>query len=352
MSVPPKPCWTWSDDVCWCLVHVQSPMSKVRAAVVGVGYLGSFHAQKYVDLPDVELVAVVDSDPQTARDVAARFNVPAVHEFRELLCDVDAVSVVVPTVLHYGVAKELLERGIHVLLEKPMTTTVAQADDLIELAARNHAALQVGHLERFNAAVLALKGVLQVPLFIESHRLAPFKTRGADVDVVLDLMIHDIDIIRSIVRSPILSIDATGAAVLSNKTDIANARIRFESGCVVNVTASRVSMKTERKMRVFQNDAYISIDFQNNKLTIHRKETPGPHSKVPQISTHETIYAKDDPLKAEIAAFVNVVKLGHPPIVSGEDGRLALQTAIEITRQLEQPIRAGTNAEYDWRSTV
>lgn len=327
-------------------------MNKVRAAVIGVGYLGNFHAQKYTDLANVELVAVVDSDPQTVRDVAARYNVPPVHDFRELLNDVDAVSVVVPTVSHYRVAKELLERGIHVLLEKPMTTTVAQADELIGLAVRNDAVLQVGHLERFNAAVMALEGVLQVPLFIESHRLAPFKKRGADVDVVFDLMIHDIDLIRSIVRSPILAIDATGAAVLSDKTDIANARIRFESGCVVNVTASRVSTKTERKMRVFQNDAYISIDFHNHKLTMHRKQAPGPNSRIPEISTHETIYAKEDSLKTEIAAFVNAVQLGHPPIVSGEDGRLALQTAIEITRQLEQPVRARTRAEHDWRPTV
>ena len=326
-------------------------MNKLRVAVIGVGYLGNFHAQKYVDLPDVELVAVVDSDPRTARDVAARYNVPAVHDFREVLSAVDAVSVVVPTVSHYGVAKELLECGIHVLLEKPMATTVGEADELIELAVRNEAVLQVGHLERFNAAVLALEGILQAPLFIESHRLAPFSTRGVDVDVVLDLMIHDIDIIRSIVRSPILTIDATGAAVLSNKTDIANARIRFESGCVVNVTASRVSMKTERKMRVFQSDTYISIDFQNNKLTIHRKENSGPDSAIPEISTQETIYAKDDALKAEIAAFLSAVKLGYPPIVSGEDGRLALQTAIEITRQLEQPVQVRTGAEHDWRST-
>lgn len=327
-------------------------MNKVRVAVIGVGYLGNFHAQKYVELPDVELVAVADSDPQTVREVATRYNIPPFQDFRELLRDVDAVSVVVPTALHYGIAKEFLESGVHVLLEKPMTTTVAQADELIELAARNHTVLQVGHLERFNAAVLGLKGILQAPLFIESHRLAPFKMRGADVDVVLDLMIHDIDIIRSIVRSPILAIDATGAAVLSDKIDIANARIRFESGCVVNVTASRISMKTERKMRVFQNDAYVSIDFQNNKLTIHRKEPSRSHSGLPEISTHATTYAKDDSLKAEIAAFVNAVKFGHPPVVSGEDGKLALQTAIEITRQLKQPIGVSTGVESERKAPV
>lgn len=309
-------------------------MEKIRTAVIGVGYLGRFHAQKYAALDDAELVAVVDTNPDNAANVANECSTVAVSDYRELMDKVDAVSIVVPTQLHYRVAKEFLENGIHVLLEKPITVTVAEADELIEIAQRNKLVLQVGHLERFNSAVLALDGVLREPQFIESHRLAPFNPRGADVNVVLDLMIHDIDIIQNMVRSPIVSIDAKGVSVLTEEDDIANARITFENGCVANVTASRVSMKPQRKMRIFQPDAYISIDFQDKVLSIHRKGEKEMFPGIPEITSEESIFENSDAIKAEASAFLDAIKNGTPPPVTGEDGREALQTAIHISELL------------------
>ncbi|MEW8525932.1 MAG: Gfo/Idh/MocA family oxidoreductase, partial [Candidatus Thiodiazotropha endolucinida] len=269
-------------------------MDKIRTAVIGVGYLGRYHAQKYAALDDSELVAVVDIDSDTAANVAKECNTEALSDYHELLNKVDAVSIVVPTQLHHQVAKEFLDSGIHVLLEKPITVTVAEADALIEIARRKQRVLQVGHLERFNSAVLALEGVLKDPQFIESHRLAPFTLRGADVNVVLDLMIHDIDIIQKMVGSPIASIDAKGGAVLTEEYDIANARIKFKNGCVANVTASRVSLKPQRKMRIFQSDAYISIDFQDKILSIHRKGEKEIFPGIPEIISEESVFANSD----------------------------------------------------------
>ncbi|MES9923060.1 MAG: Gfo/Idh/MocA family oxidoreductase [Candidatus Thiodiazotropha endolucinida] len=309
-------------------------MDKIRTAVIGVGYLGRYHAQKYAALDDSELVAVVDIDPDTAANVAKECGTEALSDYHELLDRVDAVSVVVPTQLHHQVAKEFLDSGIHVLLEKPITVTVAEADALIEIARRKQRVLQVGHLERFNSAVLALEGVLKDPKFIESHRLAPFTLRGADVNVVLDLMIHDIDIIQNLVGSPIASIDAKGGAVLTQEYDIANARIKFENGCVANVTASRVSLKPQRKMRIFQPDAYISIDFQDKILSIHRKGEKEIFPGIPEITSEESIFANSDAIMAEIRAFLDAIRNDSLPPVTGEDGREALKTAIDISEQL------------------
>ncbi|MBW9267367.1 MAG: Gfo/Idh/MocA family oxidoreductase [Candidatus Thiodiazotropha sp. (ex. Lucinisca nassula)] len=309
-------------------------MDKIRTAVIGVGYLGRFHAQKYAALDDSELVAVVDIDPDTAANVAKECNTEALSDYHELLNKVDAVSIVVPTQLHHQVAKEFLDSGIHVLLEKPITVTVAEADALIEIARRKQRVLQVGHLERFNSAVLALEGVLKDPQFIESHRLAPFTLRGADVNVVLDLMIHDIDIIQKMVGSPIASIDAKGGAVLTEEYDIANARIKFENGCVANVTASRVSMKPQRKMRIFQPDAYISIDFQNKILSIHRKGEKEIFPGIPEITSEESVFENSDAIMAELCAFLDAIRNDTLPPVTGEDGREALKTAIDISEQL------------------
>ncbi|WP_369161951.1 Gfo/Idh/MocA family oxidoreductase [Candidatus Thiodiazotropha sp. LNASS1] len=309
-------------------------MDKIRTAVIGVGYLGRFHAQKYAALDDSELVAVVDIDPDTAANVAKECNTEALSDYHELLNKVDAVSIVVPTQLHHQVAKEFLDSGIHVLLEKPITVTVAEADALIEIARCKQRVLQVGHLERFNSAVLALEGVLKDPQFIESHRLAPFTLRGADVNVVLDLMIHDIDIIQKMVGSPIASIDAKGGAVLTEEYDIANARIKFENGCVANVTASRVSMKPQRKMRIFQPDAYISIDFQNKILSIHRKGEKEIFPGIPEITSEESVFENSDAIMAELRAFLDAIRNDTLPPVTGEDGREALKTAIDISEQL------------------
>ncbi|HEX2495173.1 MAG TPA: Gfo/Idh/MocA family oxidoreductase, partial [Steroidobacter sp.] len=235
------------------------PLAPLRTAVIGVGYLGRFHAQKYAQLPASKLVAVVDSDAQASAKVGAELGAPAFQDFREILDQVDAVSIAVPTPLHYPIGCELLDRGIHVLVEKPIAGTAAEAREMVAIAKARGCVLQVGHLERFNPAVVAAASRLKTPRFIESHRLAPFKQRGTDVSVVLDLMIHDIDLIQELVGAPIESIDAVGASVFSGEIDIVNARLRFAGGCVANTTASRISMKQERKIRIFQDDAYLSI---------------------------------------------------------------------------------------------
>jgi predicted dehydrogenase len=315
-----------------------STSKTLRTAVIGVGYLGRFHAQKYRELPGSELVAVVDSVAEAAQKVGAELGVPSFSDYRELLGKVDAVSIVVPTPLHFAVAEACLAQGIHVLVEKPITETIAQAQTLIDLAKRNKCVLQVGHLERFNPAVQAAAKMLGTPRFIESHRLAPFKQRGTDVSVVLDLMIHDIDLIQELVGRPIASIDAVGAQVFSQDIDIANARIRFEGGCVVNTTASRVSLKQERKLRIFQDDAYLSVDLQQKILTVVRKKTAGPVESPAQVSIDEQSFEQGDALRSEIEAFLEAVRTGSQPVVTGEDGLRALATAIKITESvLQQP---------------
>jgi predicted dehydrogenase len=310
-------------------------MNKLRAAVIGVGYLGRFHAQKYASLEDVDLVGVVDASRERAEEVAAEVGTAAFTDYRQLLDSVDVVSIVVPTQYHYPVARECLEAGCHILLEKPITQTVEEADHLIRLAEDRGLVFQVGHLERFNPAVLALEGVLKKPLFIESHRLAPFKTRGTDVTVVLDLMIHDIDIILSMVPSAIKLVNSMGVPVLSEEVDIANARLQFENGCVANVTASRVSRDVVRKIRIFQSDAYISIDYQARKISIFRKDDGGvPVPGLPNVSMEEKSFEQSDALLAEIRAFVDAVRDGTAPVVTGEDGKRALELALQINGKL------------------
>jgi len=309
-------------------------MQTLKTAVIGVGYLGKFHAQKYAQLAEAELIGVCDSNQKTAQSIASELNVDAFTDYLDLIGKVDAVSIVVPTQKHYEVAKVFLEAGVHVLLEKPITSQVEQARELVEIADRHNLVFQIGHLERFNPAVMALDDVLKKPQFIESHRIAPFNPRGADVNVILDLMIHDIDIILDFVRSPVSGIQANGVAVLSNDTDVANARIQFENGCVANVTASRVSSKSERKMRIFQSDAYITIDFQAKKLGIHRKGEGEMFPGVSEIDsiTHE--FEQGDALLAESQAFLKAIREQTQPIVSGTDGLNALQTAHLITSLL------------------
>jgi predicted dehydrogenase len=316
-------------------------MIKVRTAVIGVGYLGRFHAQKYAASPDSELVAVVDANTDTCSRVAAEVGCKALSDHRELFGQVDAVSIATPTPLHFAIARDCIEHGIHVLVEKPITQTLAEGRELIALAARHGRILQVGHLERFNAAILALEGTLGRPRFVESHRLAPFKERGTDVNVVLDLMIHDIDLIQSLVGAPIVSIDAVGASVFSDGLDIANARIRYADGCVANTTASRVSMKMERKLRMFQDDSYVSIDLQQKVLTVVRKPPAGSELPKGQVMIEERTYEQGDALRMEIEAFLNSIRNQLPPVVSGEDGLRALETAIRITEMVQAGQRRG-----------
>ncbi len=305
-------------------------MSPIRTAVIGVGYLGRFHAQKYRQLTGSTLVGVVDAQIETAQRVAAELQVEAFTDHLALLERVDAVSIAVPTPLHFSVARDFLERGVHVLVEKPITTTVEEAQTLIAIAAKRRCVLQVGHLERFNPAIVAAAGILKTPRFVESHRLAPFKQRGTDVSVVLDLMIHDIDLIQELVGAPITAIDASGSAIFSNDLDIANARIRFANGCVANTTASRVSLKQERKIRIFQDDAYLSIDLQQKILTVIRKKGDAPVESPAQVSIDEQSFDQGDALLDEIAAFLKAIREGTPPVVTGEHGMRALETATRI----------------------
>lgn len=309
-------------------------MQTLRTAVIGVGYLGRFHAKKYQQLPQCNLIAVCDANHATAEKVAAELQVTASTDYHSLLNEIDAVSIVVPTQQHFAIARDCLAAGKHVLLEKPMTTTVAEAKELVALAKKNQVILQIGHLERFNPAILAVADIIQQPMFIESARVAPFNPRGADVSVVMDLMIHDIDIILEIVNSPVTHIDAKGVAVLSNDFDIVNARLQFANGCVANVTASRAGRKSERKMRIFQRDAYISIDFQNKKLGVHRKGSGEMFPGVANIDSEEKSFEQGDALFAEIQSFIACISQKKRPVVSGEDGMRALDTALAITHIL------------------
>ena len=313
-------------------------MQKIRTAVIGVGYLGRFHAQKYAQAAGCELVAVADTRPEAREQVAAELQVRPLEDYRVLLGAVDAVSVVTPTPEHFPIARDFLAAGAHVLVEKPITDTPDEARELIALAARQQRVLQVGHLERFNAAILAAEPHLNAPRFVECHRLAPYRERGTDVNVVLDLMIHDIDIVQTIVGAPIASIDAVGTPVFSEEIDIANARIRFANGCVANPTASRVSMKTERKLRIFEDDAYLSLDLQQKILTLIRKRPPGESSGPLPVSIEEQSLEPGDALKAEIESFLECIRTGRAPVVTGAAGLMALETAMRITEQVNRAL--------------
>ncbi len=306
-------------------------MKQLRAAVIGVGYLGRFHAQKYARRADAELLAVVDARVDAAAAVATEIGTRSLGDYRELFGKVDVVSVVTPTPSHFAIAADFLRAGTHVLVEKPVTETVEQAAELIEIAARSGRVLQVGHLERFNPAITAVESLLRQPRFIECQRLAPFRQRGTDVNVVLDLMIHDIDVIQSIVGSEIVALDAIGAPVFSSEIDIANARLRFANGCVANTTASRVSMKTERRMRVFLDDTYLSLDLQQKVVTTISKRDAAAGDALP-VTIDEQSFEQGDALADEIAAFLAACRGERAVAVSGEDGLRALQTAIRITR--------------------
>jgi len=303
-------------------------MQKIRVGVVGTGSIGKNHARVLSELPDVDFTTIYDVNADAAAEIAAKFGVRAASSLDEFASMVEAASIATPTPTHFPVAKALLEKGKHCLVEKPITENTRDAKELAELAARAGLVLQVGHIERFNPVLSALEQRLTHPQFIESHRLSPYPGRSTEIGVVLDLMIHDLEIVLHLVRSPVKYVDAVGIPVLSKGEDIANARIRFENGCVANLTASRISPEKMRKIRVFQNDAYLSLDYQNQSGEIYRLQNG-------QISREAVEIEKDEPLKRELAAFAECAKAGAQPKVSGYQAAAALELAIEITRQIE-----------------
>ncbi len=311
-------------------------MDRIKVGVVGVGYLGQHHARIYSELRDCELVGVADISPERARDIAKKFKTQALGSYEELLGKVDAVSIVAPTVEHHRIAKAFLSSGVDVLLEKPITVTVEEADELVKLSDEGGRIFQVGHLERFNSAVTKMVELTTTPKFIECNRLSPFPDRSTDVDVVLDLMIHDIDIILSLVGSPVKHIHAVGIPVISHNVDIANARMEFESGCVANITSSRISLKKERKIRLFQPDTYISLNYQDQEIyAYHRIPNKKDPDGKPDIVGGKVKVEKKEPLKAELEAFLHSVRTRTRPLVSGHEGREALKVAMRVQEEIK-----------------
>jgi predicted dehydrogenase len=325
-------------------------VDRLRFGLVGIGHLGSLHAKMLAGIADVELAGVHDIDQEKARKAAAEFTTTACDSMEQLLVLCDALVIATPTTSHYAIARLALERGKDIFIEKPITQTPAEADQLIRLAGEQGLFVQVGHIERFNPAILALERYRLNPMFVESHRLAQFNPRGTDVAVVLDLMIHDIDLILSFVHSPVLRVDANGVAVVSQSIDIANARLQFENGCVANVTASRISQRRMRKMRMFQRNEYISIDFSEGLAEVFRLVEGGGEPAVGTLLLGELgagavkrkiVYEQPEvtdvnPLKYEIELFARSVRERTPPIVSGEDGKRALEVAEMIMRSIGQ----------------
>jgi len=303
-------------------------MKNLRVGVVGVGHIGSNHARLYAEIPSAEFSAIYDVDLEKANAIAKKYRVTPAQSPDEFAEKVDAASIATPTNTHYEVARSLLARGKHLLIEKPITDNTAHAGELAKLAAQNGLILQVGHVERFNPVLSALEERLTHPRFIEAHRLSPYPERSTDIGVVLDLMIHDLEIILHLVRSPVQTIDAVGVAVLSRGEDIANARLRFEDGCVANITSSRISPERMRKIRVFQEDAYLSLDYEKQSGEIYRRAEG-------RITREKVEITREEPLKHQLVSFVECAKSGRPPRVSGFQAMAALELAIEITRRID-----------------
>ncbi len=310
-------------------------MKKIKVGVVGVGYFGQFHVEKYAHIKDVELVGVVDVDAPRVRDIARRYRTQSFSHHADLFNRVQAVSIAVPTPSHYLIAKEFFLHGIDILLEKPISTTVEEADALIQLAHSKGLIFQVGHVERFNGALSGLEGKIQHPRFIESHRLGPFPGRGADVDVVLDLMIHDLDILFSLVHSKVKRFQAVGMPLLTHTSDMANVHLEFENGCRANLTASRVSNEKVRKTRIFQPDGIFSIDYLFQKLSFFKKAVPLGKEDHPEMVMEDIPVQKIDPLEAEIHSFLQSVRNRRPVRVSGSDGKRALEMALQIIQKMD-----------------
>lgn len=312
-------------------------MGKIRCAVIGVGYLGGYHAEKYAALADVDLVGIIDSDFTRAKQIALKLGSTPYSDYREVINIVDAVSIVTPTISHFEIAREFLKKGVHCLLEKPMTQTIEQADELNSIAGLNDLVFQIGLLERFNPAVAAAIPHIERPLFIESHRLHQFHQRGIDVDVVLDLMIHDLDLILSFVREMPCEIRAAGVPILSQNSDIANVRMEFPGGCVANITASRISFKNMRKFRLFQKNAYIGIDCGECVLEIVRQQAKDGLEG--DLVSQKESFEKQDTLKQEIESFISCIIEGEKPVVDGVQARNSLAVAIEINKIIKEKLQ-------------
>lgn len=308
---------------------------KLRAAVVGVGHLGRFHAQKYKMVPEVELLYLCDANEARVKEIASELNVDFLTDVQKLIGKIDIATIAASTPAHFEIAKTLLSNGIHVHVEKPMTSTVTEAKELCAIARSKKLKLQVGHVERFNPALLAAKEKLKSPLFIECHRLAPFKPRSMEVSVVLDLMIHDLDVILSLVGSKVKTVAAVGTPVLTKNIDIANARLEFTSGVVANVTASRVSQQAVRKFRVFQRDQYLSMDFGSGEVSLMTKTGELKDFEKLPIERESWNLEKGDALLSETKSFVEAVLTDTDCKVSGEDGLIALELAEKITNEIE-----------------
>jgi predicted dehydrogenase len=312
---------------------------QIRTAVVGTGYFGRFHANHYTKNPRANLVAVVDTDEARARVIADEFGAEPVSDLRDIIGRVDAVSVAVPTPAHYEIARAAVEAGLHVLVEKPITDTVETANALTELAEARGVVLQVGHIERFSAAYRTLANIISDPLYFESYRIAPWKERGVEVDVVLDLMIHDIDMIIGLVGSPVKSVDAVGTPVLGRRIDLANARITFESGCVANVTASRVSYKTERRLRVFARNHYLSCNLGERRISGYRLRGDPMVDGLAAIQAENYEIPEEDSLGNEVDAFLDCIINGTKPLVDGRAGCEALRVASLINESIEEQLK-------------
>ncbi len=310
-------------------------MGKIRVGVVGVGSLGQHHARVYASMPEATLVGVVDPFPGRAEEVAKPLGTQVFPSYSDLFGKVDAVSIATPTILHAEIGKKFLQEGVHVLVEKPIAHTLEEADSLIRVARDNNRVLQVGHLERFNPAVVRLREIVQKPRFFEAHRMGLFSPRSLDIDVILDLMIHDLDIISLLVPSPVVRVDAVGIAILSNRIDIANVRLHFEDGCVANITASRVSMEKIRKLRLFHKNEYISVDYTRQEVAVFSLN-PRLGGGIPEIVNRKLTPERKEPLREELTAFIGAVCGNQPVECSGEEGRKALDLALQILAQAEK----------------
>lgn len=302
-------------------------MKKLRVGVVGVGHIGKNHARLYAELSGAQFTTIYDTDQARARQVAGEFGVEAAGSLQDFAEQVDAASIATPTNTHFEIARELLTQDKHLLIEKPIAENTAHASELAELAASRRLVLQVGHVERFNPVLGALEKRLTNPRFIEAHRLSPYPNRSTDIGVVLDLMIHDLEIILHLVRSPVQTIDAVGVPVLSRGEDIANARLRFENGCVANITSSRISPEQMRKIRVFQENAYLSLDYQNQTGEMYRRTAEG-------LTKEAVAIEREEPLKRQLASFLECAQTGRAPKVSGFQAAAALELAVEITKRI------------------
>jgi len=304
----------------------------IKVGVIGVGYLGQHHARIYSEIKDAELIALVDTDEERAKNLALKYNCRAYSDYKDIINELDAVSIVTPTVLHHKIAMDFIRAGKDVLIEKPITVSVAEADEIIKEAEKKNRIVQVGHVERYNPAVTAVSGLIKKPQFLESERVSPFTGRSTDIDITLDLMIHDIDIMLGFAASPVKEIRARGASVLTDKIDVAKAWLEFENGCAASATASRLSPEKQRRLKIFQEDSFIHIDYQNHEVRFYSKKGGAIASDIIQPE-------KKEPLKEELIDFIRCVQERKKPPVSAVEGRDALKVALDITEKIRKDLR-------------